>query len=483
MSAKVTERWLLIFVIGVCTVPLLVVAFGSFYSRYTADDYCSSMYMRYMPVTNTTAENWLEFVVNANIASARNWLEFVVNSYTVWTGTFSGLAFQGITPHAEWLSLPIILALSIWALLLYIGVYMLLKRGTAVKENIRLFAATAAVLLLAAFVCAVPSLHESLFWYGSAAPYTFSLVLSTLYAPLILSFRKTGAAIILFGFSFFLAGFSVTFTALQIFSLCFFLILLRHKQTLQRRLLASLLGALVGAAALLAAPGNAVRASVANVEPDLIFTVIHLPRVILYLFAFIIYKTPLIALSIFSTSFLISYCYGIKSQSKTLPIIITWLLMLGSVAAAFAPVIYASSTWLLPRRTWTAPVWIALCGIAALGYLYALAFRKQEQPLGYLARPAKIIIAILAVGFMLNGLPIALEAVSRQAAYAAAWDERDAYLRSLSGTTETVRARSFHGAFDLEDLTDDPNFWTNVCIARYYNLPAIVSDGQPPFVP
>jgi hypothetical protein len=460
MSAKVTERWLLIFVIGVCAVPLLIVAFGSFYMRYMADDFCNS----------------------AAVAEL-GWLRFVLNTYTGWTGTFSGLAFQGITPRAEWLGLPIMLALSIWALLLYIAIYVLLRRGTAVKENIRLFAAAAAVLLLAGFVCVVPSLHESLFWYGSAAPYTFSLVLSTLYVPLILGFRKTGAILILFGFSFFLAGFSVTFTALQIFSLCFFLILLRHKQTIRRRLLASLLGALAGAAVLLVAPGNAVRASVANVETDLLFTIIYLPRVMLYLFAFIIYKTPLIALSMIGIPFLISHYYRLKFQSRISPVLIAWLLMLGSAAAAFAPVIYASSTWLLPRRTWTAPVWIVLCGTAALGYLYALAFRKQERPLGYLPRPARVIIAILAVGFLLNGLPIALEAVSRQAAYAAAWDERDTYLRSLSSTTEIVRARSFHGAFDLEDLTDDPNFWTNVCIARYYNLPAIVSDGQPPFVP
>ncbi|MCS6872855.1 MAG: hypothetical protein NZ571_15520, partial [Anaerolineae bacterium] len=77
----------------------------------------------------------------------------------------------------------------------------------------------------------------------------------------------------------------------------------------------------------------------------------------------------------------------------------------------------------------------------------------------------------------------ALQAVSRQAAYAAAWDERDAYLRSLSGSTETVRARSFHGAFNLEDITDDPTYWTNSCIASYYNLNVILPDDQPPFVP
>jgi len=458
MSAKVTERWLLIFVIAVCAVPLLIVAFGSFHMRYMADDFC-----------------------NRAAVAELGWLKFVLNTYTGWTGTFSALAFHGIMPNAEQLIFPTVLALCGWAALLYVAATAILKRATAVREHGYLFAAATAVLLLAAFVCTVPSLHESLFWYAAAAHYTFSLVLSTLYIPLILGSRKADAAPILFGFSFFLAGFTITFAALQIFFLFSFLILSKHEQT-RRRLLASLLGALAGAAVLVAAPGNAVRASVANAKPDLLFIIAYLPKIMLNLLNFIIHRALVYIITTFFVFFLLSYYYGMRKSKQILTILIVVALTLGGAAAPFVPVTYVTPTY-IPPRTWTASIWAIVCGIAALGYLSALAFRKQEQPLGYLPMHARIIVAILAVGFLLNSLPIALEAVSRQAAYAAAWDERDAYLRSLSGTTELARARSFHGAFAREDLTNDPNFWSNVCIARYYNLPAIVSDDQPPFVP
>ncbi|MFN7211280.1 MAG: hypothetical protein ACK4P1_12965, partial [Aggregatilineales bacterium] len=79
--------------------------------------------------------------------------------------------------------------------------------------------------------------------------------------------------------------------------------------------------------------------------------------------------------------------------------------------------------------------------------------------------------------------PMLLRVASDQAAYAAAWDERDASLRALSGSTQTVYARSFYGIFDLEDLTDDPSYWANACIANYYNLRAIAADDQPPSLP
>lgn len=133
-------------------------------------------------------------------------------------------------------------------------------------------------------------------------------------------------------------------------------------------------------------------------------------------------------------------------------------------------------------RSLITPIWVTLFGVMALGYVYGIVFRGRRAPLGYLPRRAQIVAIILALSFALNSAPMLLRVVSDQAAYAAAWDERDAYLRALSGSAQTVYARSFYGTFNLEDLTDDPSYWANVCIANYYKLSAIAADDQPPFL-
>ncbi len=147
----------------------------------------------------------------------------------------------------------------------------------------------------------------------------------------------------------------------------------------------------------------------------------------------------------------------------------------------FLPSLYVLS-FLPALHVWVIPIWVTLVGIATSGYLVGIALRTQRQPKGFLPTPARLLILVLALGWLVNGGWLALEIVRRQAAFAQAWDMRDAYLRTHFGTSQTVQARALETIFGA-DLTPDVQHWSNACIARYYNLPAILPDDQPPFVP
>jgi hypothetical protein len=404
--------------------------------------------------------------------------------YAGWTGTFSALALQGIIPSAQELTIPNILWLAVGFAAFFTAVRMLLKQFLPATPQIGLLSLAATCLFFAVFLSSKPNLHEVLFWYIAMTSYLVPLYLAPLTVVLILSVRSLWAAALLFVLCFILAGFIPYFMTLQISLLGLGALVTFRYRRLCILLLAGLLGAMLGAVVVIVAPGNAMRAAELG-QPDLLNAVLNSLIMSVYPLIQAARQVPLGIVALFGLAAIFGYSFGVlpvqKRSARRYILGIIVLITLLSAAAALLPAFYTFSK--LPLRSLTTPIWVTLIGVMAFGYVYGVIFRKNQPPLGYLPRRAQVAALILALGFALNGTPIALQAVQRQAAYAAAWDERDAYLRSLSGSTETVRARSFHGAFDLEDLTDDPTYWTNACIASYYNLSAILPDDQPPFVP
>jgi hypothetical protein len=457
MSAKVTERWLLIFVIGVCAVPLLIVAFGSFHMRYIYEDFCHA--------SQITSLNF-------------NFFQKFLKIYNEHRGTFTNILFAVLIPKSDYIGLMLLFAISSLLAASYAALYAF-QRATSFN-NRSLWAILGGLLLSSGLVSATYNINHLFYWYVALMPHVMPLTALCFYMWIVLSFPKLRLAwAILFSLGFLMAGTSLVFMTSQLVLFSAILVFVWRTPARQAHL-AGFIGTTAGSLALVLAPGNFVRLT--SYQPDLMYAITHSPYLIGQPLLAILRKAPLVLLAAWLIPSIFAYYHSTSLRKPLAWIIGTPLATLLVSGAAFFPGLYIIGG-LSPGWTWGIPIWITLCGTMAFGYVCGTVLRKSHRPLGHLPLRAQIIVAILAVGFMLNGLPIALEAVSRQAAYAAAWDERDAYLRSLSGTTETVRARSFHGAFDLEDLTDDPNFWTNVCIARYYNLPAIVSDGQPPFVP
>ncbi len=457
MSARTGQRAASWLIVAICALPLALIVVSSFYARPIYDDYC-----------------W------KSMADAQGWLGYVTSMYTGWTGTYSALALQGVMPSAREHFVPILLWLGIGFAALFLFARALLRRFLPVAQSIELLALAATCLFLAVFLSSLPKPYEVLFWYTAMAAYGVPLLVAPLIATLILTANSPWAALPLFVLCFILAGFNPNVMALQVGLLSLGLLAARRAPRLRALILAGLLGAGLGAAVVILAPGNAVRAAELGMRPNLFEAAGKALSAAIHPLAYAAFQVPLGVIALFGLSVLCGYHFGISLAGRRLG----RLYMFGvigmtvlSVAGAFLPSFYAFSE-LLAMRGWATPIWVTLFGVMALGYVYGVVFRGRRAPLGYLPRRAQIVAIILALSFALNSAPILLRVVSDQAAYAAAWDERDAYLRALSGSAQTVYARSLQSILGFEDVTENPNYWTNACIASYYNLRAILPDDQ-----
>lgn len=457
MHASRSQRWALWIIIAAFSAPLVIIAFGSIYTRYIADDYCMKSFSTQLGLWN-----------------------FIVFVYTSWVGTFSGLVFQGLMPSPQLLFIPIFGIFALHILLLYFSVRRLAAQLTLAAES--LSGITLTFLLYGVFLCSLPSLHQSIFWYTANIPYNLPLAIAMLHVIWLGRLKGPWAALLFFWLNFILSGFNPSFTVVQFLWLSVLAVFTFQNKSLRWQVLFSLLGGLIGFGVVSIAPGNAVRLSLEPTVFDWGKALSLVPKALEVWLSYAL-NVPLGLLALLVIPVLFAYYFG-KPLSLKIVLISLGLILLLTVSSAMLSLmprfyIYA----LFPAlRGWTIPMWILVCGLAMCGYLIGLLVRGNKPPLGYLPLPAQLGAILIALAFALNGAPIALSAVERQAAYAAAWDERDAYLRTFSGSTQLVYARSFDGTFDQDDLNDDPSYWVNVCIASYHNLSGVAANDQPPFV-
>ncbi|MFQ3536086.1 MAG: DUF6056 family protein [Aggregatilineales bacterium] len=464
MSTKSSQSWLLWLSVGVSSLPVAIFAFGTVYMRYIADDFCIKA-----------------------LSMRLGWWDAVLYVYQGWTGTFSGLAFQALAPAPEHLAIPIFLTLVAWLWLLYLAVHRL--TSGLMLDNQSLISLALACILCAVFLSSLPSmgLHQSLYWYTGFIPYTLPTVIALLYILLLGRLKGAWSALFFFALSFVLAGFNPGFTGAQLVWLGLFSLFTLRRKGIRWQLLSSLLGASLGFVIVAVAPGNAFRIALSATSLDWVRALALLPQVLELLVGYMFFNAPLGTLALCVVPAIFAYYLGkplAKKRVVTSSILICSLAT-GSAIVTFLPRLYIFGDFPPPPRYWTLSIASVIWALPILGYLIGLLIRADRRPAGYLPRYAQIAVVILALGVALNGVPTALQAVSRQSAYAAMWDQRDAYLRTFSGRAEIglVYARSFRNAFEMEDLTNNPAEWTNKCIADYYDLSAVLPNGQPPFIP
>ncbi|MFN7211264.1 MAG: DUF6056 family protein, partial [Aggregatilineales bacterium] len=346
-------------IVAICALPLALIVAGSFYARYLADDYC------------------LKSAVNA-----QGWLTFVTSMYTGWTGTFSGIALQGIMPSARELVVPILLSLGIGFAALFLFARALLRRFLPAAPRVELLALAATCLFLAVFLSSLPNLHEVLFWYTAMAAYGVPLLLAPLIATLILTANSPWAALPLFVLCFILAGFNPNVMALQVGLLSLGWLAARRAPRLRALLLAGLLGAVLGAVVVILAPGNAVRAAELE-QPNLLNAALSALVMAPYPFIQAVRQVPLGVIALFGLSAIGGYSFGTSAPQRPSgrlhSLAVIGVTLLGA-AGAFLPAFYAFAK--LPTRSLTTPIWVTLLGVMALGYIYGVALRGRRAPLG-----------------------------------------------------------------------------------------------------
>lgn len=221
-----------------------------------------------------------------------------------------------------------------------------------------------------------------------------------------------------------------------------------------------LLGALVGYAAMILAPGNYVRATYFENKDSLLTTLIN--RAVRHTKS--MYEYFFVLLLIFAVCLLLVYCQ--KRSDRARAIGSSLIYFTGFLASVYSMILSPAG---FPMRAWFGPLVFL---ILALG---PLAVHLEQT--SSLVRPVS---ALLLCVF----LP--LFAVSFRGAYRdinrtyEEWQDRIAVIEQekANGNREVrlspIAAKSKYNAmYGLTDVKDNPKYWVNRDIARYYGLDAV----------
>ena len=267
--------------------------------------------------------------------------------------------------------------------------------------------------------------------------------------------------------AFFTAGFNETWTATQgtlAAGAVLLAVLMRKKGRLP---LLYLVGTVVGALLMLAAPGNSVRAK-------------HFVRMggweaatttMMSSVQFIIdgIGTPGICV-VFALSILFGFEHTRLERISRKESLSIYILLVSGLITSFAPALFAMGLQPPARALFVPHVMLTL--MAAVAGLQASSALRRSS--GRTCRLAGIAAVLLAVLVFSTALPRQVWRAQRMAQFAREWDRIDATLRSgRDFGSRTLSVDAPPGLEGLQYLDSDETHWTNRGVARWYRLHSV----------
>jgi hypothetical protein len=447
---------------------------GSF-SRFAADDFCSA-----------------SLIKNENVFNA------AYTTYVNWTGRFSANILDGIAGELGSEAAPFVIPFTL-LLWLAVLVYAFASFEINIKKAL-LFSS----LLLFTLLSFIPQVAQSVYWGQGMRSVVPPLILLTFYTGLARnSLRKlshsaaylTAAGVI----TFIAGGFSETYVFLQtgLLLACLAVILFSKKYLrLSPFLAVGAIGSIAAFLLIFFAPGNQARQVYFPPHPDLPGLISISARQCRLLIVNLIFPVtgdfllePPIANEFLLKGFAwiallvipIILTKGEASQEKfpvdTSPLIKPYLLfvlplfVLFILLASVVPAAYAMSDS-IPTRTLIIPYFFVFCIIIVWSYC-AWNLIEQKVSLGKF----KAVLTLSIILISINVFRINFKTYDRLPAfkqYAGYWKERDAQIRAakLNGDNQvTVLAPPEEkNPYGLEDVTSNPEHWTNKCLFYYYDI-------------
>ena len=464
--------------------PLLALAYIGLFTRYMADDYCTAW-----------AVNKLGFI---------NSQAFL---YRGWTGRFSFSFLVGVAELWGPTLVPLLplTALACWLTAMTWAVYQL---ASVVPWPRPLFTSlVAAELIIFATLRTAHHIVQSLYWQSGMLTYIPPLILLTIYVGLVsraLRFRKppravstqVAAAAVL---TFIAGGFSEAYMLMQTGGLLLgALVCYKYAPDAFRRavlpnIVAGLVGSVVAACIVVAAPGNAVRQSSFPTPPGLV----RLTLLSLYyaggFIAYTIYLSPLTILLSVALPALFGHRLrevdsgrGVKLNRGKVTRRPVLLLAAGFVLVLLCtvPSVYGTSGF-LPERARILPQFVVICVAVLLGYFSGIElsewYSARERISSWLMVTGPTMVAALLVLSPLAAAVRTISFVGRARQGASIWEQMDGEIRVAKrrGETDLVvpavdDIESRLGAHRTElQLERDALNPKNQCAARYYEVNSI----------
>jgi len=138
-------------------------------------------------------------------------------------------------------------------------------------------------------------------------------------------------------------------------------------------------------------------------------------------------------------------------------------------------VVYAMNAY-PDDRTILVPQFVVVFSVISASALLGFGLRRQWMlhKLGESLTMTRLFQAsILLILLVASGITVwqTVQQVPEFRAYAQSWDEKDDLLRQAaqSGQSE-ITVTGGYGRFDVSDISTEPDYWVNGCMAYYYGL-------------
>ena len=467
--------------LAVFCAPLLLHIYLGSYSRFIADDFCSSA-----------------------AARSRGIIRGTVYWYMIWTGRFSANFLDSLFGYLGPRATPFAtgLVVTVWFVVLVFALVQILRSE---EESRLLLSGVISAMILFAVLEVIPFIGQSLYWGQGMRSVVPPLILGTSYVALI-SYRSrapasrlnTGWFITAALLTFVAAGFAETWFAVQTTAMVFGLVIplaLRQYTPHNPRsyfllLIAGLAGSLAGGLVMFVAPGNKFRQSAFPPPP-------HVPELLGISFRGLREFFELVLLApghsfVWLGVLLCGFIFGLgifqhKEKSATadryhawaallwLPAIVFVLLM-----ACWVPMAWGTSLT-LAYRTMIIPAYVLVCLAVCWVYVAGRVFRHL-----LLHRTRGVTIALSLVA-LLAFAGVVVESTRRMwkqrsvfAGYARVWDEREALIQNAKsqGLSYAVVYR-LHNWAALDEIAVDPKItWLTKCVQEYYGIGVIPDLGD-----
>ena len=456
-------------------VPLLGHAYLGTFSRYLADDYCT---------TGTLRE--LGF-----FGSQLQW-------YRTWSGRFS---FTFVVNLFEVIGPWIVPFLTVLVLLIWLaGLTQLIRRlpGRIGGSGTRRSAMLLGMVVLFGTLAGTPDVYQSLYWMTGMVTYSLPLVLVTFYAAWLIKWANCNNSlwiVLLSGiFSLAMGGFSETYVTTQttILAVAVGIMLLRRKDPNRGNKLAllgsGLVGSLLALVVIVAAPGNQTRIELMPEQADFISIVVQ-SIYDTYLFVRITISESwqilalVVLLPLVLTAFADSEAFNAPERTRSFRRSLFRLSVVGIVAslamvASVFPSEYATATYPAERALIT-PGYIMTLALAFGGTEIGFAIRlfiRQFSRLRILQIAASIVLLSLLGFNVLTSLGYRQAQYPRARKFAASWDDRDDEIRkAVARGDEDLAVRSLAHMAGLAEVEADADTWINRCISQSYGLRSVIA--------
>ena len=447
-------------------IPNVFFTIQGFTTRYWADDYCLS-----------------------GIIREYGFIHGLIEFYSTISNRFSAFIFSGFNELFGENAIKVISPLVIIFLgfILYRLFNELLSKYH-IEQSKKISVLFSQILLFFVLLLA-PNIHQSVYWRSGLSHYFLPIPIF-LYLLLIIFFSKKTEKkdlyneILLFFISFFTAGLSESYAALQMgaFGIALLFVLFIDKNIYRKCRLFLLGFALMGTAAamgvMIVSPGNTLRLDTLQQASD-IFSIMSISTTSAINFIILSIRGLWLPFGImFGLFVLITYYFvrpsGYEIQTSVLFI---FFFLISVVAFALIICICAPTAYGMmafpEQRVLMLAQFVLICGISMEGVFLGLLFQKFLYTYQRI-RLACLLLILIFYMYPLSTLDVRQSDLRYYLNRAALWDKRNAEINDQIAKGKINLSVSALDSFaEIAELRDDAGYWVNQCAAKYYEVESI----------